>query len=114
MDTWVWIVLGVAAVVFVVTLVIVVVLVRRLLRTWRLVRGPEATTRDRALFLGALIYAISPVDLLPDPILIDDIAVLLYALRELGRVGGVRAGARLGVDALTRPNRGPAGKPTPP
>lgn len=102
MDTWLWILIGVAALVFVVTLVVVVVLVRRLLRTRRLVRGPDASTRDRALFLGALIYAISPVDLLPDPILIDDIAVLLYALRQLGSVGAVRAGVRHGVGALAR------------
>ncbi|MFE2868116.1 MULTISPECIES: YkvA family protein [unclassified Embleya] len=111
MDTRLWILIGVAALVFVVTLVIVVVLVRRLWRTWRLVRGPDASTRDRALFLGALIYAISPVDLLPDPILIDDIAVLLYALRELGSAGGVRTGVRAGVRhgvgalARTRPPR---------
>ncbi|MYS82292.1 YkvA family protein [Embleya scabrispora] len=113
MDTWLWIVIGVAALVFVVTLVIVVVLVRRLLRTWRLVRGPEASTRDRMVFLGALIYAISPVDLLPDPILIDDIAVLLYALRQLGSAGGVRAGVRHGVDALARPGAGRKAAPPP-
>ncbi|WP_406288123.1 YkvA family protein [Embleya sp. NBC_00896] len=102
MDTWVLILLGIAAVAVVAMLVVVVVLVRRLLRTWRLVRGPEATRRDRLLFYGALIYAISPVDLLPDPILIDDIAVLMFALRELGS-HGPRPALRAGMEALTPP-----------
>jgi len=101
-ETWLWIVIAVAAAVFVVTLVVVVVLVRRLLRTGRLMRGPDASTHDKLVFWGALIYAISPVDLLPDPILIDDIAVLMYALRSLGSGRAPSAAVTTGTKGARR------------
>lgn len=39
--------------------------------------------RSQALFWAAVIYTISPVDLVPDPVYLDDIGVLLLALRAL-------------------------------
>ncbi|KPC76783.1 membrane protein, partial [Streptomyces sp. NRRL WC-3753] len=46
---------------------------------------------------GALLYVLSPVDLLPDPVLLDDIGVLLLALRSLhaaAEAAGVGKGKR--------------------
>ena len=37
-------------------------------------------------YYGSIIYAVSPVDLLPDPILVDDIGVLATALVYVGSV----------------------------
>ncbi|NEC92869.1 DUF1232 domain-containing protein, partial [Streptomyces sp. SID12501] len=39
--------------------------------------------RDKALFWVAVVYTISPVDLIPDPVYLDDVGVLLLALRSL-------------------------------
>jgi uncharacterized membrane protein YkvA (DUF1232 family) len=35
------------------------------------------------VFWGAVAYLLLPADLLPDPVYLDDIAVLLLALRSL-------------------------------
>jgi uncharacterized membrane protein YkvA (DUF1232 family) len=42
-------------------------------------------------FWAAVVYLVCPVDLLPDPILIDDIGFLLLALRSLDKAA-LRAG----------------------
>lgn len=41
-----------------------------------------------------MIYTVSPVDLIPDPVYLDDIGMLLLALRSLhAAAGAVRPGA---------------------
>jgi hypothetical protein len=52
----------------------------RLWRLWSLVHDPEMPAAARYAFYGALIYAICPVDLLPDPIYLDDVGVLVTAI----------------------------------
>ncbi|WP_405777621.1 YkvA family protein [Streptomyces sp. NBC_00859] len=67
------------------TLVVTVVLAVRLFRARRFLRDAGIPLQNKLAFWGALIYTISPVDLLPDPILLDDIGVLLLALHSLER-----------------------------
>ncbi|MEU9984292.1 YkvA family protein [Streptomyces sp. NPDC050856] len=84
MSTEVRTALVLAAAAVLVTLVVAVVLVVRLVRARRVLREAGLGQERRLLFWGALLYAASPVDLLPDPVLLDDIGVLLYAVHSLG------------------------------
>jgi uncharacterized membrane protein YkvA (DUF1232 family) len=82
-----WIVLGVVVVLFVIlTLVVAVKFVKRMLVVKRLLAGTGASTSGKWVFWGAIAYWIFPIDLLPDPIYIDDIGVLAGALFFLTRL----------------------------
>lgn len=48
----------------------------------------------KVAFWGALAYTIFPIDVLPDPIYLDDIGVLAAALLYLGRLARSRAAGR--------------------
>lgn len=74
------------------------VLFVRVLKTRRLLVDSGIPLRDKALFWVAVIYTVSPADLIPDPVYLDDIGVLLLALRSL------QAAA-----AAARPAKGPDG-----
>ncbi|MER5739306.1 YkvA family protein [Streptomyces sp. NPDC002262] len=78
---------AVAAVVFAATLAVAVVLAVRLARARRTLGDSGVPMSRKVLFWGALLYLVSPADLLPDPVLLDDIGVLLAALRSLHRAG---------------------------
>ncbi|MET9350555.1 YkvA family protein [Streptomyces termitum] len=69
------------------TLAVAAVLAVRLFRARRLLADSGIPMSRKMLFWGALVYLVSPVDLLPDPVLLDDIGVLLVALRMLHRAG---------------------------
>lgn len=76
-DTW--IVIGVlVAVVAVVTLIFAFRLLLRLVTVKRALN--EAGASGKWVFWGALAYLVFPIDILPDPIYIDDVAVLSGAL----------------------------------
>ncbi|MBJ6641585.1 MULTISPECIES: DUF1232 domain-containing protein [unclassified Streptomyces] len=85
-STAFWLVTG--AVVAAVLLAVAVVLLVRLVRARRTLRRAGLPTGPRWVFWGAVAYLVLPTDLLPDPVYLDDIAVLLLALRSLraGRV----------------------------
>jgi uncharacterized membrane protein YkvA (DUF1232 family) len=87
-DTWIMI--GVAiAIVGAVTLVLAVRMVFRLVTVKRMLG--ELGTGGKWAFWGAIAYTIFPIDLLPDPIYLDDMAVLggaLYYLTKLLRKRG--------------------------
>jgi uncharacterized membrane protein YkvA (DUF1232 family) len=55
----------------------------RLVRTRNALRRAGLPTGPRRVFRGAVAYLLLPADLLPDPVYLDDIAVLLLALRSL-------------------------------
>jgi len=76
------IVLG--GIVAVATLVGAVVLAVKVLRT-RKVLG-ELGAGGKVAFYGALIYTVLPVDVLPDPLYLDDMGVLAGALIYLTRL----------------------------
>ncbi|MFD9821197.1 YkvA family protein [Streptomyces violascens] len=104
MSTEVKVALVLAALALLATAVLAVVLTVRLIRARKVLRDAGIPLTHKAAFWGALLYVISPVDLLPDPIYLDDIGVLLLALRTLhmaatasgapGRLTEGRGGAR--------------------
>ncbi|MFV0257192.1 MAG: YkvA family protein [Acidimicrobiales bacterium] len=73
-------VVAIIGVVVVITLLVALWLLIRLVSAWRLVRRSDMPTGGKVAFWAALIYTVSPVDLLPDPIVLDDIVALLGAL----------------------------------
>ncbi|WP_097871717.1 YkvA family protein [Streptomyces sp. rh34] len=95
MDTTVWLVLG--AVAALTMLASAVVLLVRVFRARKLLVDAGIPLRSKALVWAAVIYTVSPVDLLPDPVYLDDIGFLLVALRSLhsaASAAGVRTGTR--------------------
>ncbi|MER7467788.1 YkvA family protein [Streptomyces sp. NPDC097981] len=92
MDGRVW--LTVAGVVALGLAIAVGVLLVRVFAARRLLLDAGIPLRDKALFWGAVIYTVSPVDLIPDPVYLDDIGILLLALRSLhAAAAAVRSGA---------------------
>ena len=55
---------------------------------WALAKDPEGSWQAKASAIGALVYLISPLDAIPDPIpilgLTDDVAVILFAISKIG------------------------------
>ncbi|WP_432196036.1 DUF1232 domain-containing protein [Streptomyces sp. bgisy027] len=68
-----------------VVLAVAVGVLVRLVRTRRLMRRSGLPTGPRWVFWGAVLYFVLPADLMPDPVYLDDIGVLLLALRTLRR-----------------------------
>ncbi|MEU5538693.1 YkvA family protein [Streptomyces sp. NPDC020362] len=64
-------------------LAVAVGLLVRLVRTRRNLQRAGLPTGPRWVFWGAVLYLVLPADLLPDPVYLDDIGVLLLALRSL-------------------------------
>ncbi|WP_444949721.1 hypothetical protein [Micromonospora ureilytica] len=79
-----WVLVVVAGILALATLVGAVVLAVRVVRTRRMLTGLGAG--GKVAFYGALIYTIFPVDVLPDPIYLDDMGVLAAALIYLTRL----------------------------
>ncbi|MFD5794447.1 DUF1232 domain-containing protein [Streptomyces diastatochromogenes] len=75
--------LVIAAVVAGLLLAVAVALLVRLVRARRTLQRAGLPTGPRWVFWGAVLYLVLPTDLLPDPVYLDDIAVLLLALRSL-------------------------------
>jgi uncharacterized membrane protein YkvA (DUF1232 family) len=73
----------VAAVVAAALLVAALAVLVRLVRTRRNLRRAGLPTGSRWVFWGAVLYLVLPTDLLPDPVYLDDIGVLLLALRSM-------------------------------
>ncbi|MFE6766875.1 YkvA family protein [Streptomyces sp. NPDC057689] len=90
MDTKAWIVVGAA--VALLMLAVAGVLLVRVLKARKLLAEAGVPLHNKALVWAAVLYTVSPVDLLPDPIYLDDIGFLLLALRSLhsaARAAGV-------------------------
>ncbi|MEU0941508.1 YkvA family protein [Streptomyces canus] len=76
-------------------LAVAVGLLVRLVRTRRGLRRAGLPTGPRWVFWGALLYFVLPTDLVPDPVYLDDIGVLLLALRTLRGSPADRSALRL-------------------
>ncbi len=83
MDSTTWALLAVIAVIAAALLGVALALLLRLIRTRRDLRRAGLPTGPRWLFWGAVLYLVLPTDLLPDPVYLDDIGVLLLALRSM-------------------------------
>ncbi|KOX25652.1 MULTISPECIES: YkvA family protein [unclassified Streptomyces] len=81
MDGSLWIV--VAVVLALVVAGYAAVLLFRVFRARRLLLDAGVPLQSKALFWAAVVYTVSPVDLIPDPVYLDDVGVLLLALRAL-------------------------------
>ncbi|MET8906510.1 YkvA family protein [Micromonospora sp. NPDC004551] len=92
-EAWVLVVL--AAVAALATLVGAVLLAVRVVRTRRMLGA--LGVGGKVAFYGALIYTILPVDLLPDPIYLDDMGVLAGALIYLSRLAAKHRAAQRGL-----------------
>jgi uncharacterized membrane protein YkvA (DUF1232 family) len=85
MSRQAWVIVGVVvAVVAVVTLVWAVRLLLRLFAVRRVLYSMGA--KGKLVFWGAVVYTIFPIDILPDPIYLDDVTVLSGALWFLTRL----------------------------
>ncbi|MEU8387012.1 YkvA family protein [Micromonospora sp. NPDC048842] len=84
MSRQAWVLVVIASILALATLVGAVVLAVRVVRTRRMLTGLGAG--GKVAFYGALIYTIFPVDVLPDPIYLDDMGVLAAALIYLTRL----------------------------
>jgi hypothetical protein len=103
-----WIAIGVAvALIGVVTLFFAIRLIIKLFATKRMMG--ELGTGSKIAFWGALLYTVFPIDLLPDPIYLDDMAVLGGALAlltsQLRKRGGLKGviPRRRSPEKVTRP-----------
>ncbi len=104
------------AVIIVVALAMVIAAVflfLRLLATYRIVHQQFMPLGAKAAFWLALGYTVLPIDVLPDPLLFDDIGVLIAALAYINHLrnqlsagdsndpdGGGRPGPIIDVDEL--------------
>lgn len=109
-TTTVWLVLGAVAVL--IMLASAVVLLVRVFKARKLLVDAGIPLRSKALVWAAAIYTVSPVDLLPDPVYLDDIGFLLLALRSLhaaaasaGLGPAKGAGAPQGMSKPERPTK---------
>jgi uncharacterized membrane protein YkvA (DUF1232 family) len=66
---------------------VAITLAVRLVRARGALRKAGVPLEKKWMFWAALGYLILPVDLLPDPVYLDDIGVLLLALRSLRSAG---------------------------
>jgi uncharacterized membrane protein YkvA (DUF1232 family) len=105
-----WILVALVGVVALAALVGAVLLAVRVIRARRLLGTLGAG--GKVAFYGALIYAIMPVDLLPDPIYLDDMGVLAGALFYLGRLVARHRAAQRGLPHSLDPRAAP-GRPVP-
>jgi uncharacterized membrane protein YkvA (DUF1232 family) len=85
MDDWVIVLLAVLALVTIVMIAVMIRLLVRLVKSFKLLRSGETPLANKVAFWGALIYTICPIDLLPDPIYLDDIGILLAAIHYLDK-----------------------------
>lgn len=100
-----WIAIGVvAAIVALVTIFGAIRLVIKLLGARKMLG--ELGTGGKWAFYGALLYTIFPIDILPDPIYLDDMAVLGGALFYLGKLI-----KKKGIKGAIPHGRGPSDHP---
>ncbi|WP_043664286.1 YkvA family protein [Streptomyces xylophagus] len=76
-------VIVIAAVLALMLLAVAVGVLVRLVRTRRGMRRAGLPTGPKWVFWGAVLYFVLPTDLMPDPVYLDDIGVLLLALRTM-------------------------------
>ncbi|MEU6380722.1 YkvA family protein [Streptomyces sp. NPDC046909] len=77
--------IAVAALLAAAVLAVAVAVFVRLVRARRGLERAGLPTGPRWVFWGALAYFFLPADLVPDPVYLDDIGVLLLALRTMRR-----------------------------
>ncbi len=85
-DDWSTPAVVLAVIIIVAMFALAIVFVIKFLRTFKLVRSQLMPFGGKVAFWATLIYLVSPFDILPDPLLFDDIAVLAGAITYIGRL----------------------------
>lgn len=88
MSSEVQILIAVAVIVAALTLGVAMVLAVRLVRARRALSRAGVPVQNRWVFWAGMVYLVLPTDLMPDPVYLDDIGVLLLALRSLRSAEG--------------------------
>jgi uncharacterized membrane protein YkvA (DUF1232 family) len=104
MDSWTWGVIVAIALIAAAVLGVAVRLLLRLVRTRRELNRAGLPTGPKWVFWGAVLYLVLPTDLVPDPVYLDDIGVLLLALRSMrsGRQEALAAERQEGTGTALR------------
>jgi uncharacterized membrane protein YkvA (DUF1232 family) len=97
-ERWVVVLVVALALLTIATLAVTIFLLVKLVTSFRQLRSAQTPVAGRTAFWAALAYTICPVDLLPDPVYLDDIGVLLAALRVLDKAAA-QASARRSTTA---------------
>ncbi|MFI5754883.1 YkvA family protein [Streptomyces sp. NPDC051569] len=112
MSSELQILIGLAAILVVLTLGVAITLAVRLVRARRALRKAGVPVKNRWMFWAAMVYLVLPTDLVPDPVYLDDIGFLLLALRSL-RTSGT-SGLPSGTIPYAAGRLGPAKRPSGP
>ncbi|MBE1491915.1 YkvA family protein [Plantactinospora soyae] len=87
---------------------IAIFLLVKLLRMGRLVRADLMPVQGKVAFWAAIAYSIFPVDVLPDPIYLDDVGVLVGVITYIGHLA--KKHGLLGARPTEPELEGPTGK----
>ncbi len=68
----------------------------RLLKAYPIISDPDAPRSLKAVFWLAIIYTVSPLDVLPDPIWLDDMLALVGAFAHISNKGNELGLGQLG------------------
>jgi uncharacterized membrane protein YkvA (DUF1232 family) len=79
-DGWPIAIVAILVVVLVALVAVAVALFVRLLGTYRMIRSSSLPIGGKVAFWATVAYFLSPIDLLPDPVVLDDIAALVATL----------------------------------
>jgi uncharacterized membrane protein YkvA (DUF1232 family) len=91
MDSWDVVLLILLGLVVLVTLIVAIRFLVQLLRMRRLALATAMPHQGKVAFWVALVYSVSPLDLLPDPVYLDDIGILVGAITSSGTSPGSTA-----------------------
>lgn len=91
----------------------------KFIRTFKLIQSEKMPTSGKLAFWGTALYLISPVDLIPDPILLDDIGVMVAAVAFITKLASDRGIdtetiGKIGrhvMDAMGEPDSSPTTRP---
>ncbi|MET9676075.1 YkvA family protein [Streptomyces sp. NPDC006482] len=112
MDSALWLI--VVVVLLLVVAGFAAVLLVRVFRARRLLMDAGVPLQSKALFWAAVFYTVSPIDLIPDPVYLDDIGVLLVALRALHMAAAGRGAGSKGLPADSDASLGGPARVQPP
>ena len=105
-DDWSTPAVVLAVIIIVAMFVLALVFFIKFVRTFKLVRSQLMPLGGKVAFWATLVYLISPFDILPDPLLFDDIAVLAGAITYISRLASSRGIGADGQPEQSRPDSG--------
>jgi uncharacterized membrane protein YkvA (DUF1232 family) len=75
-----------ALILLIITLGIVVVVVIKLVSKYKQINQPGMPRSPKMVFWASILYTISPIDFVPDPVYLDDLGIDIAALIYIGRM----------------------------